>query len=77
MNKPSYLLEGANPNSSGIVMSVENPLGYREYSIDELILLLEDMTLSFENNQSVMDMVYTTIEQIESLNNSKRNGHKI
>lgn len=77
MNRPSYLLEGANPNSSGIVMSVENPLGYREYSIDELILLLEDMTLSFENNQSVMDMVYTTIEQIESLNNSKRNGHKI
>lgn len=77
MNKPSYLLEGTNPNSSGIVMSVENPLGYREYSIDELILLLEDMTLSFENNQSVMDMVYTTIEQIESLNNSKRNGHKI
>lgn len=77
MNKPSYLLEGANPASSGVVMSVENPLGYREYSIDELILLLEDMTLSFENNQSVMDMVYTTIEQIESLNNSKRNGHKV
>lgn len=77
MNKPSYLLEGANPDSSGIVMSVENPLGYREYSIDELILLLEDMTLSFENNQSVIDMVYTTIEQIESLNNSKKNGHKI
>lgn len=77
MNKPSYLLEGANPASSGVVMSVENPLGYREYSIDELILLLEDMTLSFENNQSVMDMVYTTIEQIESLNNSKKNGHKI
>ena len=74
MNKPSYLLEGANPDSSGIVMSVENPLGYREYSIDELILLLEDMTLSFENNQSVIDMVYRTIEQIESLdkNNSRR-----
>ena len=34
-----------------------HPLGYREYSIDELILLLEDMALSFENNQFVMDMV--------------------
>lgn len=76
MNKPSYLLEGANPNSSGIVTSVENPIGYREYSIDELVLLLEDMTLSFENNQSVMDMVYTTIQQIEELNNSKKKGHK-
>lgn len=74
MNKPSYLLEGANPSSAGIVTSVENPLGYREYSIDELVLLLEDITLNFENNQSVMDMVYTTIEQIETLNNSKKNG---
>ena len=77
LNKPSYLLEGANPNTSGIVMSVETPLGYREYSIDELILLLEDMTLSFENNQSVIDMVYTTIEQIESLTNSKGSGRSI
>ena len=68
LNKPSYLLENANPDMSGIVISVENPLGYREYSIDEQILLLEDLTLNFENNQNVINMVYNVIEQMEKLN---------
>jgi len=70
LNKMLYMLQNVNPEQGGIVTSVENILGQKQYSIDEMILLLEDMALSFENNQNVIDMVKVVISQIQELNNS-------
>lgn len=72
MNKPVYLLENVKPGSGGIVTSIENPIGYCEYSIDEQILLLEDMALTFENNPNIIDVIHKTIEQIESFSKKKK-----
>lgn len=76
MNKPSYLLENINENSTGIVTSVENPLGFKEYSIDEMILLLEDMALTFDDNPKFIDIATKTIEEIETLSNKKNKHNK-
>lgn len=70
LNKMQYLIQNVNPKQGGIVISIENSLGQKEYSLDEMILLLEDMALSFENNQQIIDMIQVVLGQITTLSDS-------
>ena len=74
LNKLLYMLQNVKPEQGGIITSVENLLGQKEYSIDEMILLVEDMSLSFGNEPHIIEILNVVLDQIVSLgqNISKR-----
>lgn len=68
MNKPAYLLKGLNPESGGLVVDVVNQNGMRSTkTLDENVLLLEDLVLTFDNIQPVIDLSYEIIEQLKNV----------
>lgn len=68
LNKSSYLLQGLDPTSGGVVIDVVNANGVRSTkSLDENVLLLEDLVLSFGDIQSVVDLSYEIIEQLKQV----------
>ena len=68
MNKPAYLLKGLNPESGGLLVDVVNQNGMRSTkTLDENVLLLEDLVLTFDNIQPVIDLSYEIIEQLKNV----------
>ena len=68
LNKPAYLLQGLDPTNGGVVIDVVNANGVRSTkSLDENILLLEDLVLSFGDIQSVVDLSYEVIGQLKQV----------
>lgn len=80
LEKYRYLLSGnMAPGDGGFVASVESPISpdlSKEYSVQEMINSLVEISNSFGTTAEVEKNLREYLEQIESLNNSKKNGHK-
>lgn len=81
LEKYRYLLSGnMAPGDGGFVASVESPISpdlSKEYSVQEMINSLVEISNSFGTTAEVEKNLREYLEQIESLNNSKKNGHKV
>ena len=81
LEKYRYLLSGSMaPGDGGFVASVESPISpdlSKEYSVQEMINSLVEISNSFGTTAEVEKNLREYLEQIESLNNSKKNGHKV
>lgn len=79
MNQPAYLLQSLDPTSAGLIVDVVNANGIRSTkSLDENILLLEDLVLTFGDIQPIVNLAYEIIEQLKqayNYSNGRRRTH--